>query len=179
MISSTLFSTQQFSTSTKNYRYSKRDCPSFSFYPPKYYREAKSTLLPYSTTWCYSLHMNKKKSESYLKNSSLKPTNEPKDITEQQGEKLEDTIRIKIWKALVLSSEDYISLKQLGSMIGERRISEIRSHLNHVEKQAKTLQNKSKEWKQRRNLNETTRKVKISKEFRGKNNKELYIKLIY
>ena len=60
----------------------------------------------------------------------------------------EDTIRVRIWRALVNGEE--LSLKQLASTVGESR--NLRSHLQHVEKQAETLANKSVAWKIRRGL---------------------------
>jgi hypothetical protein len=77
----------------------------------------------------------------------------------------EDTIRVRIWKALATADKE-ISLKQLGSMIGERHLGDLKSHLAHVEKQAKTFGNKSKEWKERRGFLELTRnrkQVKLKK----------------
>mmetsp|Transcript_18980 Transcript_18980/g.54688 ORF Transcript_18980/g.54688 Transcript_18980/m.54688 type:complete len:186 (-) Transcript_18980:91-648(-) len=62
----------------------------------------------------------------------------------------EDTIRVKIWRAL--ASGDELSLSELGNAVGERRLGELRSHLVHVERQAKTLRNKSDEWRIRRGL---------------------------
>ena len=70
------------------------------------------------------------------------------DKEEEEG--VEDTIRIRIWRAL--ASGDELSLSQLGQAVGERRLGELRSHLGHVEKQAKTLRNKSDHWKVRRGL---------------------------
>jgi hypothetical protein len=63
-----------------------------------------------------------------------------------------DTIRVRIWKALVATRGQEVSLKQLGAMVGLRNIGDLRSHLTHVERQAKTFGNKSDEWKQRRGL---------------------------
>ena len=68
----------------------------------------------------------------------------------EEEEGAEDTIRIKIWRAL--ASGDELSLSQLGQAVGERRLGELRSHLGHVEKQAKTLRDKSDDWKVRRGL---------------------------
>jgi hypothetical protein len=67
-----------------------------------------------------------------------------------EEDEAEDTIRVRIWRAL--ASGDELSLSQLGRAVGERRLSELRSHLQHVERQAKTLRNKSDEWKVRRGL---------------------------
>lgn len=63
-----------------------------------------------------------------------------------------DTIRIRIWKALYSANGSEISLQQLGNMVGERNMGDLNSHLTHVERQAKTIRNKSDEWKKRRGL---------------------------
>lgn len=63
-----------------------------------------------------------------------------------------DTTRVRIWNALVAANGEEVSLKQLGAMVGERNMGDLRSHLKHVEKQAKTFGNKSDVWKQRRGL---------------------------
>ena len=70
------------------------------------------------------------------------------DKEEEEG--AEDTIRVRIWRAL--ASGDELSLSKLGQAVGERRLGELRSHLVHVERQAKTLRNKSVDWKVRRGL---------------------------
>jgi len=61
-----------------------------------------------------------------------------------------DTIRVRIWRALASGEE--LSLKELGAIVGERRLGELKSHLTHVEKQAKTIKNKKDQWKERRGL---------------------------
>ena len=70
--------------------------------------------------------------------------------SDDEEEGAEDTIRVRIWRAL--AGGDELSLSQLGQAVGERRLGELRSHLGHVERQAKTLRNKSDEWKVRRGL---------------------------
>lgn len=75
------------------------------------------------------------------------------DFSDDAGDKQgvvedDDTIRVRIWRALASGQE--LSLKQLGKVVGERK--DLRSHLVHVEKQAKTLKNKNIEWFQRRGL---------------------------
>ena len=87
-----------------------------------------------------------------------------------------DTIRVRIWKALSSSNGKELSMRQLGSIVGERRIGDLKSHLVHVEKQAKTLNNKSKEWKHRRGLNEKRKKAKIIK--RREKGGMVHIKLV-
>mmetsp|Transcript_8894 Transcript_8894/g.11131 ORF Transcript_8894/g.11131 Transcript_8894/m.11131 type:complete len:159 (+) Transcript_8894:67-543(+) len=75
-----------------------------------------------------------------------------------------DTIRVRIWQAL--ASGDEMDMKQLGSAVGERNIGELKSHLTHVEKQAKTLSNKSKDWRERRGLSVGSQAMKNSKKVR-------------
>eukprot|EP00554_Chaetoceros_debilis_P010464 CAMPEP_0194110352 /NCGR_PEP_ID=MMETSP0150-20130528/9635_1 /TAXON_ID=122233 /ORGANISM="Chaetoceros debilis, Strain MM31A-1" /LENGTH=189 /DNA_ID=CAMNT_0038799519 /DNA_START=253 /DNA_END=822 /DNA_ORIENTATION=+ len=79
--------------------------------------------------------------------SSLPSLNPP--VTDD-GER--DTIRVRIWRALASANGEELSLKQLGSIVGQRNLSDLRSHLTHVERQAKTYRNKSFEWKERRGL---------------------------
>lgn len=62
----------------------------------------------------------------------------------------DDTIRVRIWRALAKHGE--LSLKELGSLVGERHLGDLQSHLAHVSKQAKTFGNKSNEWKIRRHV---------------------------
>lgn len=64
----------------------------------------------------------------------------------------QDTIRVRIWKALSQAQSKEMSLQQLGAIVGERKIGDLKSHLVHVEKQAKTFGNKSKDWKERRGV---------------------------
>eukprot|EP00978_Attheya_sp_CCMP212_P026306 scaffold86274_cov53-Attheya_sp.AAC.6 len=103
----------------------------------------------------------------------------------------QDTIRVRIWQALADGTE--LSLSQLGSRVGERRFGDLKSHLMHVEKQAKTLSNKSDEWRARRGLlllnnNNNTTSPSSSLSFkrtnklrlkwrRGKKPNELYVRL--
>ncbi len=63
-----------------------------------------------------------------------------------------DTIRVRIWRAL--SSGEEMTLQQLGKAVGERnmKMGDLKHHLSHVEKQAKTLKNKSLQWRKRRGL---------------------------
>mmetsp|Transcript_1164 Transcript_1164/g.2438 ORF Transcript_1164/g.2438 Transcript_1164/m.2438 type:complete len:175 (-) Transcript_1164:111-635(-) len=61
-----------------------------------------------------------------------------------------DTIRVRIWRAL--ASGDELSMTQLCKQVGERSRGDLRSHLTHVERQAKTIRNKSNEWRVRRGL---------------------------
>mmetsp|Transcript_1179 Transcript_1179/g.2132 ORF Transcript_1179/g.2132 Transcript_1179/m.2132 type:complete len:242 (-) Transcript_1179:1584-2309(-) len=83
-------------------------------------------------------------------------TNHYNDNEDQQEENDEadetpdDTIRVRIWRALAKHGE--LSLKELGSLVGERHLGDLQSHLAHVSKQAKTFGNKSNEWKIRRHV---------------------------
>lgn len=61
-----------------------------------------------------------------------------------------DTIRVRIWRALACGDE--LSMTQLSKKVGERNRGNLRSHLVHVERQAKTIRNKSIEWRARRGL---------------------------
>jgi len=67
----------------------------------------------------------------------------------------------------------------LGAMVGERRTGELRTHLQHVEKQAKTLKNKNAEWRKRRglSLSDTKRVDKLRIRIRRGKKNEVYIKL--
>ena len=89
----------------------------------------------------------------------------------------EDTVRVRIWRALAAQKGRDMSLTQLSSILGERR-SDVRHHLCHVEKQCKTLQSKSEAWRLRRGLpmGETKRLSITKRRGSGKRN-ELYIKL--
>jgi len=72
-----------------------------------------------------------------------------------------DTVRVRIWRALSTHTE--LSMKQLSMIVGERSMGNLKSHLGHVEKQAKSFQSKSKEWKERRGLLEIAKRGKIIK----------------
>ena len=61
-----------------------------------------------------------------------------------------DTIRVRIWRALASGEE--LTMTQLCKQVGERNRGDVRSHLTHVERQAKTIMNKSDEWRIRRGL---------------------------
>lgn len=84
-----------------------------------------------------------------------------------------DTVRVRIWRTLSMKKE--INLRQLGYAVGEKNIGDLKSHLLHVEKQAKTIGNKSDEWKIRRGISSEVRKAKL---MRRKGEKGLtYIKM--
>ncbi|KAL7523300.1 hypothetical protein ACHAXR_000116, partial [Thalassiosira sp. AJA248-18] len=85
--------------------------------------------------------------------TSGSPTNanDNKDEAEtNNAEPEKDTIRVRIWRAL--ASGDELSMTQLCKQVGERNRGDLRSHLKHVERQAKTIRNKSSEWRERRGL---------------------------
>ena len=109
-------------------------------------------------------------SRSRFSNIKLHNKNPKKQLEEQADNGEEDsvetkiqtdTVRVMIWRAL--SSHDELSMRELGSLVGERRMGDLKSHLVHVEKQAKTFGNKSKEWKVRRGLKDGIKRVKIKK----------------
>jgi hypothetical protein len=91
-----------------------------------------------------------------------------------------DTVRVRIWRALASSSGEEITLKQLGGMVGERRLGELKSHLQHVTKQAKTLKNKSIKWRDRRGLStyyDTKRIDKLRIRIRRGKNNDVHVRL--
>jgi hypothetical protein len=106
----------------------------------------------------------------------------------QEGEDSEsceqfDTIRVRIWRQLADGKE--LSLSQLSNAVGERRLGELRSHLSHVEKQAKTICNKSDEWRIRRGLSpavgnhgKTGASPKMKLKFRKGKKNETFVKMV-
>lgn len=110
---------------------------------------------------------------------SLQPQSSSQNDVDN-NEEISDTVRVRIWKALAPGDE--LTLKKLGSIVGERQLGDLKDHLSHVEKQAKTLKNKSNEWKERRGLvaiygdnNRKIEKLRLIKR-RGKKN-IVYIRL--
>ena len=91
----------------------------------------------------------------------------------------EDTVRVRIWRVLAASPGKELTLKELGTKVGERRTGELRNHLQHVKKQSGTLQNKKNEWKERRGLptSDTKRTDKLRVRIRRGQKNEVYIKL--
>jgi len=88
----------------------------------------------------------------------------------------QDTVRVRIWRALAPGKE--LSLKHLGALVGERQKGDLKAHLQHVEKQAKTLKNKNADWRKRRGLpidNVKKNKLRIKKRRGDKN--EVYVRL--
>ncbi len=121
--------------------------------------------------------------------SVLLKSNQSDDTTlTQEGEDLDsdeqlDTIRVRIWRQLADGKE--LSLSQLSNAVGERRLGELRSHLTHVEKQAKTIRNKSDEWRIRRGLSpvvgnngkaDAPRKMKLK--FRKGKKNETFVRIV-
>ena len=97
-----------------------------------------------------------------------------KDSNECEDMRL-DTVRVRIWRALIDGRE--MSLMDLSKAVNQKP-PEVKFHLQHVEKQAKTLANKSTEWRQRRNIPPSTRTIKLKKRaVSKKKRKELYYKL--
>ena len=72
-----------------------------------------------------------------------------------------------------------MSLKQLGVAVGERNQGDLKSHLKHVEKQAKTLKNKNSEWRERRGLPTTDVRAvnKVRLKYRKGKRNEIYVRL--
>lgn len=91
-----------------------------------------------------------------------------------------DTIRVRIWRQLADGKE--LSLSQLSNAVGERRLGELRSHLTHVEKQAKTIRNKSDEWRTRRGLSPVAGKAgaprKMKLKFRKGKKNETFVRIV-
>eukprot|EP00980_Cylindrotheca_fusiformis_P019259 scaffold6572_cov106-Cylindrotheca_fusiformis.AAC.11 len=117
------------------------------------------TLIPKGplTTWSRlaMINLRGKGAENLCRREMLLKQNpyfelDPCDSNNEDSET--DTKRIRIWKALVVANGKEMSLKQLGMMISERSMGDLRSHLTHVERQARTFGNKSDEWKKRRGL---------------------------
>jgi hypothetical protein len=107
-------------------------------------------LLSNYTPWFAPVSRTSLMSNSKSSNKNPVGDIDRSELTEESKEN--DTIRVRIWKALVATKGQEVSLKKLGAMVGERNIGDLRSHLTHVERQAKTFGNKSDEWKQRRGL---------------------------
>lgn len=91
----------------------------------------------------------------------------------------DDTVRVRIWKALAASPGKEMTLKELGAQVGERRTGELKDHLKHVTKQSETLRNKSSEWKERRGLPtvDTKRTDKLRIRIRKGKKNEIYVQL--
>ena len=122
--------------------------------------------------------------------NELRPRQQPKNIrvlTKKRQNKVcrmssevdpEDTVRVRIWRALSESPGKELTMKELGTKVGERRPSELWSHLKHVQKQSQTIQNKSSDWKERRGLSASKKDlVRWRVQIRRGRKSEIYIKL--
>ncbi|KAK1747897.1 hypothetical protein QTG54_001860 [Skeletonema marinoi] len=107
----------------------------------------------------------------------------PKEGEASDSDEQLDTIRVRIWRQLADGKE--LSLSQLSNAVGERRLGELRSHLTHVEKQAKTIRNKSDDWRTRRGLSSgvgnngkagALRKMKLK--FRKGRKNETFVRIV-
>ena len=105
---------------------------------------------------CFAYALKRRRVITSISKIDPYPNDQESDINEEVYDE-RDTIRVRIWKAL--SSGDELTLKELGSVVGERKLGDLRDHLSHVEKQAKTLKNKSEEWRKRRGLETNNRKI--------------------
>jgi hypothetical protein len=91
------------------------------------------------------------KDSQYSKNDDSKQEDYDDNEKEHQHQQQQDTIRGRIWQILANGQE--VSLSQLSLLLGGGiPKSEIRHHLSHVKKQAKTFGNKSTAWRIRRGV---------------------------
>ena len=146
-------------------------CDAYSlYYPPTI------TISPDGCIYRYNMSSTRRKIPSCIfQHSNQNDVHVDHKREEEDQQNCQDTIRVRIWNALSSSKGEEVSLRELGSIVGERRFGDLKSHLVHVEKQAKTIGNKSKEWKKRRGLDEHTTKAKIQKRIGQKG--MVYLKL--
>ena len=110
----------------------------------------------------------------------LKSKKEDEDVAPSEEEGELDTVRVRIWRQLADGKE--LSLTQLSNAVGERKLGNLRSHLTHVEKQAKTIRNKSDEWRMRRGLSPVgseagaPRQMKLK--FRKGKKNEMFVRIV-
>ena len=108
----------------------------------------------------------------------LKSKREDEDVAPSEEDF--DTVRVRIWRQLADGKE--LSLTQLSSAVGERNLGNLRSHLTHVEKQAKTIRNKSDEWRMRRGLSpvgsESGAPRQMKLKFRKGKKNEMFVKIV-
>ena len=97
----------------------------------------------------------------------------PAAATPGDGDEERDTVRVRIWR--VLASGEEVSLARLSKLLGVPR-GDVASHLVHVEKQARTLQNKKDDWRARRGLPPGARALRL-KQRRGPK-KEVLVRLV-
>jgi hypothetical protein len=131
----------------------------------------------------FMVKQRKRKAGSNNSNPRSETNLDDVSISKNDDDIAHDTIRVRIWRALVSANGEEISLQQLGSLVGERKFSDLRSHLTHVERQANTFANKSAEWKERRGLvkdagNGTAKGVsKVKIKSRNGNRNKIFIRL--
>jgi len=112
-------------------------------------------------------------------------SNPQDEVEDADAEETDDTIRVRIWRALASGEE--LSLAKLSTIVGERR-SDVRHHLGHVEKQAKTISSKSAAWLIRRGLspdnnsnnninNNNFQKLRIQQRRGGGKRNEIFVRL--
>ena len=109
----------------------------------------------------------------------LKSKEEDEDVAPPEEGEL-DTVRVRIWRQLADGKE--LSLTQLSNAVGERKLGNLRSHLTHVEKQAKTIRNKSDEWRMRRGLSpvgsEAGAPRQMNLRFRKGKKNEMFVRIV-
>lgn len=109
----------------------------------------------------------------------LKSKKEDEDVAPSEEGEL-DTVRVRIWRLLADGKE--LSLTQLSNAVGERKLGNLRSHLTHVEKQAKTIRNKSDEWRMRRGLSpvgsESGAPRQMKLKFRKGKKNEMFVRIV-
>lgn len=109
----------------------------------------------------------------------LKSKKEDEDVAPSEEGEL-DTVRVRIWRQLAGGKE--LSLTQLSNAVGERKLGNLRSHLTHVEKQAKTIRNKSDEWRMRRGLSpvgsESGAPRQMKLKFRKGKKNEMFVRIV-
>ena len=109
----------------------------------------------------------------------LKSKKEDEDVAPSEEGEL-DTVRVRIWRQLADGKE--LSLTQLSNAVGERKLGNLRSHLTHVEKQAKTIRNKSDEWRMRRGLSpvgsESGAPRQMKLKFRKGKKNEMFVRIV-
>mmetsp|Transcript_22935 Transcript_22935/g.39246 ORF Transcript_22935/g.39246 Transcript_22935/m.39246 type:complete len:204 (+) Transcript_22935:345-956(+) len=107
-------------------------------------------------------------------------TDQPADTNGNGDDDIEkDTVRVRIWRALASGEE--LSMTQLSKRVGVRSVGDLKSHLVHVERQAKTLQNKKDDWRERRGLppiNGAGNGQKLRLKIRRGGKKEVFVKLV-
>ena len=92
--------------------------------------------------------------------------NAQSDIPTSLEQKEDDTIRVRIWRALSTGEEMSLSKLSAAISISSKSTttplsqSDLRYHLKHVERQARTISNKSIEWRKRRGLIPTNDNIK-------------------